>query len=213
MTNGCRTALLLLAPLLLLPASRSGAASPWTVRLHGAWVRPAADFHLAGDNPDRVDAAVADGGGLLGGLEYRFTPRLGVDLAAMSARLDTTLSLSPQSLGTQRATDTLDFQAWLLGLDLHLTPARRFDLYLGPRAARVRYGDATFNYPAIGFRTRYAIGNDRAWGGFLGLDVPRGRWSLGFGLLYLSTAAEPRGVDAKLTLDPLVATAGAGYRF
>jgi hypothetical protein len=183
------------------------------VRLQGVYLSPSATLHVEGENPDQVAAKADHGDGVLASLEYRFHRRLGAEVAVLRGRFDATLSLNPADLGLHRAADRLRFEPWMLGLDVHLTPDRPVDLYLGPRLAHVRYGRASFAFTDIAFRADYDLSADNAFGGFLGLDVPHGRWSVGLGVLYLPTTAKPRGADAALDVDMVAATLGVGYRF
>ncbi len=204
---------LVLTAALVLTASAPGAAGEIAVRLHGAYVSPSAAFRVGGENSDHVDATVDDGAGIVAGLEYRPHRRFGLEASAFHGSLDTTLSLAPESLGRHQATDRLTVLSWMLGANFHLTPERGFDLYLGPRLASNRYGSLTFDYPDIAFHSHYEIRDEQTLGGYLGVDVPRGSWSFGAGLLYLPATARPKEVDAKLRLDLTAATVGVGYRF
>jgi len=72
---------------------------------------------------------------------YRFSRRIEVELGYLDggeSSLDLTAQVLQQSL---RVESRLGFEALIAGLDVHLTPGHRVQLYAGPLLAFLRYGD------------------------------------------------------------------------
>jgi outer membrane protein W len=199
--------------------SRPAAAEtdPWRLRLGAVAAESTAD--------SQIDASY--GFGL--GLEYRLSPRLGLELG--------TLTTEPKSKEEfQFEDETVRLEARfrmtpvMAKLDLHLTPDSRVDLYVAPTAAYVRMSDLTVRVSAEDegqvFSVEQQIDTDDklAWGLSLGLDVP-----LGSGGSFLSLAAtylrlplsvrddegfsSDDGFSTDNDIDPLFVQIGYGLRF
>jgi outer membrane protein W len=156
------------------------------------------------------------------GLEYRATPRVGVELAVLSTSIDNELGIDFFGLAHVSIRSSLRVTPVLAQLDLHLTPGHRVDLVVAPVVGFVRYGDleTRVSGPEGSEAQRVATKDGFAWGAHLGFDVPLGGRGLLFtaGATYLKARVEPRtrsaeGGAPKLDLDPLFLQAGIGYRF
>jgi outer membrane protein len=211
-------ALLLGSAALPLAAADGGARDArWIVRGHGVWVSPTGD-EVEESRPipeDRSTLSVSDGAGFGLGLEYRWTPRLGVELGAMTADLDADFLLETGGV-VLTDTETIATTSYSLGLNLHFAPGRRADVYVGGFVAMTAFDDAIFLTEA-GLREKRAWDDDYGFGAALGLDVPfrpGGAWTFSASARYLLTILEAEdSTSGDLDLDPLIVTAGVGYRF
>ena len=121
----------------LLLAAAGSAAAPeqgWRVRVNGYWL-DASEGRVSPLNTayrSRVENASALGGGIAG--EFRFGPRLGVELGLLGgADNDYTVTFDA---GLLAATDTLAFNAACVGLNVHLTPGKKVGSGSEPRNGR-----------------------------------------------------------------------------
>lgn len=211
--------LTLLVTLLALPASASAEGNGWQVRINGLWVDPDVSFTDLDSNGDRVQAGADGGSGASLTFERRFSSRLGLEFGALYAEPD--LSLDASLGGTQfTASSSVTFTAVTAGLNIHLTPDKAVDLYLGPLVAQVLFGD-------VGLRARvagaalgqdFSANDDFAFGAQVGADVAFGDspWSLNLAAKYLDTSLEITDEDGEKTdlgFEPLILGVGFGYRF
>lgn len=196
----------------------------WIVRVGALWVDTELDFRQDDDGASiRLTGDAGFGFSLVG--EYRVSDRLGVELGAQWSENDLELRLTGETFCgstfcTVTASDSTRPLTLGLGLDIHLSPGRRADLYVGPVLAYVLYSDPTFR--ALGETLRASIDNELAWGGVVGLDVPFGNrgWHFSSSIRYLQAEADVTARDdegeagaASLDFDPLAVAIGFGYRF
>jgi outer membrane protein W len=182
----------------------------WRLKLDGIAAQP-----LIGDGGDP-----AYGGGV--GLEYRASRRLGVELSALTAEIEEEFTFGffddSVTIGT-----ALRMTPVLAKLNVHLTPDSRADLYLGPVAGRMMYGDfdVTVHSSLDGETVRGSVKteDDWTWGAHIGVDVPVGDRGLFFnaGATWLKAEVEiedpEEGGTFRSNLDPIIAQVGFGYRF
>ncbi|HEX6198996.1 MAG TPA: hypothetical protein VF150_01945 [Thermoanaerobaculia bacterium] len=218
--------LLLLSPAAAAQGASGAAKGSWTLRGFGAWL-DTDEFRFDSRSIDpfppviEFTFTVGDGPGAGLALEYRATRRIGVEALAIRAELEGEFRLvgfSP-SFPEQVVTDDVETDLYGLGLNIHLTPSRRFDVYAGPVVAYVKYGD--FNATVeLGFGTgtfEATFTDDTAYGAVLGADFPlggSGRWAVSGALrqLWYDSGNDEEGT-IEVGLDPLIATAGVAYRF
>jgi hypothetical protein len=205
--------LLALTVLLAVPAA---AAEPgWTVRLYGAWGRP--NVEVPGGVSD-FPIGVTSTGGLGGGagLEYRFGPWVGLGLDGLHARPDIVLEADLQG-GRRRVSDGLGFTPFSLGPVFHLTPGKAVDLTVTAMLALAVYGDLRF--AAEGQELRLQGGSDVGWGLGAAVEIHPGasKWAIHAGVRRYDSTPEFTNLDngavASATLNPVVLTFGAVYRF
>lgn len=159
------------------------------------------------------------GGGLGVNGEYRFSRRLGVDLGLFSGASVDIEAHTYRAGGTSWVTyDTLTFTPLTVGLDVHLTPDSRVDVYLCPLVALIRYGNLDTFVDSSGWRTGVDFDQDVAPGLAVGLGVPFGqkRWSFQANITYLDSSLEgrgPNGLRIDSGYDSTIFGAGVGYRF
>ena len=212
--------------LLCLAAAAAGTpllaedGSRWVLRGYGLWLSPAGDEVLVvrtgpGGAPERTTHSITeDGTGLGLALEFLWTPRLGVELGALAAELDTDFRL--ETGGTSLTdTETMGITAYTLGVNWHLRPGRRVEASLGAWTALSFYDDVIFLTEA-GRREKVFVDDDYGFGAKAALDVPFGReraWRFSSELRYLVTILESEVSGQDLDLSPLILAAGVGYRF
>lgn len=165
------------------------------------------------------------------GLGYRISPRLGVELDVLSSKLEDRMTFGFFDDQLLTIESSLRMTPVLAGLDFHLTPGRRADLYMGPVLGLVRYDDIELEFggdllegetvPVQRVQTKDGF----AWGARLGVDVPLGRRGAFFtaSATYLKAEVEVEGFDdpeigeaedfGSFDLDPFLAQIGFGYRF
>lgn len=170
---------------------------------------------LAAELPggERFRFSAEDGIGLAVELEYRLRPRLGLEIAALTADLDAEFSIAPGG-ATLTDTEQAIFELYSAGVNYHLTPGRHLDLHVGAFAAITYFDDVIFLTEA-GRSDKLVFDDDVGFGLKLGLDRPlgaAGRWQVSAGLRYLSAILEGEAAGQDADLDPLILTVGIGYR-
>ena len=202
----------------LATETRTAGEAHWQLRFGGVGVATDLGYDTVGD------ARYSEGGatGLGISAEYRFAHRLGAEFGIAAA------------VGIDGYTYPYDFNTFSFvpltaGLNFHLTPDRKVDVYLGPVLAWVHYEDLTFTvYPGVhshhwpywlpGVHENLRVEDDFALGANLGFDVRFGdsRWSFCTALKYLATnldATDFEGRRVDVDLGPVILSVGAGYRF
>ncbi len=189
----------------------------WIVRGYAARVDSSGDeFNTVtpavGDFPEeRTKFSIGNATGFGGAVEYLFRPNWGVELDAMLADLDTMFVFDIGPLWGMDHQD-VDFQPISLGINYHLTPDKRADVFLGAFVSAVDYGDATYSDLDLSFRND--LGSDTGFGAKVGVDIPfswESPWAITGSLRYIATSAEVDNVD--LDVDPLIFTLGLAYKF
>ncbi len=147
--------------------------------------------------------------------EYRWTERLGLEIGAVYARspdVDDKTGADGSEIG-----EGPGFFPLLAGINFHLVDSDNLDLYAGPRAAFVSFGD--FDLEIDGVRTDFEVDDEFAWGATIGLNYRVGgsRWAFLAEATYLDVDMKvtERGTDsASVTgFDPLMVNIGASYSF
>lgn len=159
-----------------------------------------------------------DGSGAGLAVEYRATRRLGFEALAILADLEGEFRLRhidpagpDEVVRRDVATDLYG-----IGLNVHLTPGRRFDIYVGPLVALVRYDDFRPRPLAGGARFTADLDDDTATGVTLGADMalgPSGRWAVSGAVRQLWSSVERAESGRELDVDPLIASLGLAYRW
>jgi outer membrane protein W len=161
-------------------------------------------------------------------LEYRASRRLGVQLGVLTSEIDSEFGFEFFDLDLLVIESRLRMTPVLARLDVHLTPDRKVDLYMGPVLGYVRYGDIKTEVRSDVFGNEpISVGRVRtrdgfAWGAQIGMDIPMGSRGTFFtlGATYLQAEVETSEetdegalVDSSFDLNPFVVQAGFGYRF
>lgn len=212
--------LLLTSALLAMPTSAAAQDDGWQLRIGGVWVDPDVNFSDVDSDGDRVEAGADSEIGFGLALERRFSPRLGIELGALYAEPDITLDADLAGGPQFSVSDGVSFTAITAGLNIHLTPDKSVDLYLGPLLAYVLYGDIGFRAQVAGqpLVEDFSSDDDFALGAQIGADIPfgDGPWSLNVAAMYLDTqlaVTDDEGEVTNLGFDPLILKVGFGYHF
>jgi len=224
LSAACLIVGLILCPLAVTAAPAGQDAGTWTVRGFGAWVGTTGDALRSGPPIDNFAPVVEfsltldDGTGAGLALEYRATRRLGIEALAVLADLDADFRLRVFDQGVSVSQETRDLSTDILGLglNLHLTPQRRIDVYAGPLVALVRYGDVTADFAGGEFIILADFEDDTAFGVTLGADIAlgsSGRWACSLALRRLWSSAKVADSIFEVDVDPLIASAGLAYRW
>ncbi|MCP4201182.1 MAG: porin family protein [bacterium] len=210
---------MLVAALLALPASASAETDTgWQIRFYAA----AIDMSDAPSGTNDYSGSSFDldvGAGVGFNAEYRFTPRLGVDLGILSgAGVDVETGTSWTGNPGWMTSDTVTFTPLTLGLDIHLTPDERVDFYVCPLVAMIQYGSLAVRNGPTGVSTEWDFDEDFAVGAALGLGIPFGqnRWSFETSLTYLESSIDGSnrdGLRLGSDYDSTIFGFGFGYRF
>jgi outer membrane protein W len=147
-------------------------------------------------------------------VEYRWRPRLGVELGALVADVDSGFRLESGS-ATVTDVETMGIESVSLGLNWHLAPERRFDFTLGVFVAQTTFDDVIF-LTEVGRPMKLTFDDDHGFGVKAALEAPfrrGGPWVVGFELRYLITILESEIAGQDLDLDPVLVLVGVGYRF
>jgi len=198
----------------------------WTVRGFGAWIDTEGferRSHSLHDFPVFSSVlTIGDGDGVGLSLEYRITRRIGVEALALEGELDGEFRLvfTDPPNPEQRVTQGVGTELYGLGVNLHLTPGRRVDAYVGPVVAEIRYDDFSgfinCGHPLTRCTFQTTFSDDTALGMTLGADVTLGntdRWALSAAVRQLWSDPEDELERTELEMDPLIVTAGVAFRF
>ncbi len=195
-------------------APRGGA---WVFRFFGAAADSSGDSVMTG--PVRQDPSdllspfvttkrmIGDGDGFGLGLERLIGERYGVELDAVFLDLDGNRVLDVGEDWTM-SNPGVGLDAISLGFNVHLTPDKKHDIFVGPFISNVSYSAGAFNATEPGF------GSETGFGAKLGADFYFGwssPWALSTSIRYLAASAGDGGNE--FDIDPLIGTIGLGYRF
>lgn len=193
-----------------------GEEKGWSLRANFYWVDP--DGRSSEVEPDGVrvvtDASSSFGFGVTA--EYRFSRRLGTEFGFLGASaVDFEVRQQLPSGPVITFIDTTTFVPYFAGLNLHLTPGKKTDVYIGALLAYVTYSDLRITAPPGSVRV--GLDRDIAPGFLVGLDVPAKdkSWFFNASVRYMiadfSTTLE--GTRESVDFDPLIVGVGFGYRF
>ena len=160
------------------------------------------------------------------GLEYRVSDRLGFTLTGLITKFEEELEFDFFEVASLSIESELSATPVLVQLDWHLTPHHRVDLFLGPVAGYVLYGDQKVHLRGVADGEVIADGfsvpvqDGFAWGAQLGVNIPFGqsRAFLTARATYLKAEVEADVPADELgaphfDLDPLAVQLGVGFRF
>ena len=189
----------------------------WILRGYGAQVNPGGDRvkQARADNSERFAWDTSDGTGLGLGLERVLGCRLGLEIAALFADLDSQLEYDTATDWVHDDQD-ISFRPLTLGLNYHLTPDSRVDVFIGPFIGLAQFDDATYN--VLGRSFTVDADDTFTWGLQLGVDIPfvaDGPWAFTGAVKYFDLDLEGSGLlqDFEVGIDPTVLAAGIAYRF
>ncbi len=198
----------------------------------GLWIARGFGVKLDGDDsvfqssflPDgrnlRDHASLEGGTGIGFSLERLLTDRMGLEFGVMFADLEARLMRDIDEAWETAEAD-IDVMPITLGLNFHLTPSKRFDLFIGPMVALVQLDDVSLR--VLGDTVRGQSEDEFTWGARLGIDVPFSStgdgWGLTAGVGYLDLSADfgdegdNEDDEVEFAIDPLIFNLGLSYRF
>lgn len=197
--------------------NRESRCGQWVFRFFGAGADTSGDSIMTG--PVREDPndllspfvstkrMIGDGTGFGLGLERLINDRFGVELDAVFIDLDGDRVVDHGEDWTM-SSPGVGFDAISLGLNVHLTPAKKYDIFVGPFISNVSYSAGAFNATEEGFGSETGIGAKLGADFYFGWESP---WALATSIRYLAASAGDDGNE--FDVDPLVATVGLGFRF
>jgi outer membrane protein W len=198
------------------PATASAEDNPWHLRLSMISMDPSGTSVTVSDTGESISYSNTNGTGFGIDLEYRASKRLGIDFGVFSASpsIDVEVGYQPFTIS---ASGDLKITPICAALNVHLTPNSRFDLYIGPLLAYVRYGGFKLA-AAPGLVETFTTEHDFGVGGVVGLDIGlgSGQWSLNAAVRYIDTtleAASSDGGPGRTDIDPTIYSLGVGVRF
>lgn len=148
--------------------------------------------------------------GFSSGFEHVFFDRVGIDFNIAYSKHDLELTMDGTSVEVANIKMMMPVT---VGVNFHMVRNRIVDLYAGPFAGYVFYGDIDWEEGSV---PSLSVDNDFAMGAVLGLDLSITKRGLIFtsAVKYLKTQASPDipGFD-EIDLDPWVIQLGLGYRF
>jgi hypothetical protein len=217
---------LLTLTLTLAPAATASTATEkggWSLRLAALYNRPDSATQSGGASQAfRLEGDFAGAAGLAVAAERRLTRRLGVELGV--SRSDPSFSLRgiPQVAQVPAFDAESDVGTWIatLGLDVHLTPERGFDLWVAPLLGWVRTESFTLGIEELATEARFGSGDDVAYGAQVGAVIPVSHRSGVYSSLTLLDADldvadrdDPDGPGLQAAYDPLLFAVGFSTRF
>jgi opacity protein-like surface antigen len=200
---------------LAAPAMAAADVDPgWRLRVSVASIDFDSGLTSRSDYGIDVGAALAING------EYRFNRRLGLDLGAFGGGgVDVTGRRSWIGWSEHNVYDTVSLSGLTAGLDVHLTPDSRVDLYICPMVAIMEFGSLAFETGPSGLRSGIDFDADLAVGASLGLGVPfgdRSSWSFNAQLTHLESTlngGDHTGLRIDQDYNATMFGVGFGYRF
>ena len=214
---------------LVLVLSTPAAAQPddkWILRLDIAGLNQTGGSAVAGPGESSFNLGTGGGAGFSAALEYRFGPRLGLEIGAMLTGLGSDLAFSSRP---PAASMNLGSFVPLSGaLNVHLTPQSAVDVYAGPMVVYSIMSGISMQSSSARceglFRTacrslRVGSSTDLGLGLQAGIDIPFGqrRWGFHSSIRYMHVSQELSlaGLDGQhsLELNPVVVSAGLSVKF
>ena len=166
------------------------------------------------ENGDTFRADLEGGAGIGLRSEYQWSLWLGVEFGFFSgANVDISIGSSNSS-----SLEVSTFVPYTVGLDVHLTPGTRVDLYLGPQVAWVSYSGITARYGSGSSEVDLSVDTQAGPAAILGLDILMGarkKWMFQLNVRYFDTSIESDTSAGRVEgdFDPPVYSLGFGYRF
>jgi outer membrane protein W len=194
----------------------AAAASWWQLVLDFSWIDPSGS-RISTNAGGQVSGTNFDSGVGAGiRAEYHFSNRFGVEIGVLgTVNVDVSVGSPGGTFGSNVAVSS--FTPVTLGFNVHLTPDRPVDLYVGPLLALSNYGKVDVSTGMGTATTTVSIDNDVGYGAILGLDLPLGDhgWLVQANLRYIVTEMKDSGGAISFSGDfnPVIFSVGLGYRF
>ena len=200
----------------LCPTNADAGDSPWRIRAFGLSMNPTGDTVVVPDTGERIPYDAGNGYGFGIDLEYRASRHFGIDFGVLTAT--PVIDVLIDEVGVISASAQPRITPIYAGLNVHLTPDSRFDLYIGPLLAYVIYSSFDLVVDPWFLTEGFVTQNDFGIGVNLGLDIRLGDggWLLTAAFKYLDTTLEASPPDESIgrtDIDPMIFSIGVGYRF
>lgn len=177
------------------PAS---AETSWQLRIGGLWFDSDGASQQVLIDGGRAESIIEPDFGLTATTEFRFNDRIGIEFGAIligSPELRAQIDSGFESIEVR---DSFDMHVLGAGINFHLTPDRKVDVYLDPFIGHAIFSDLVF--VVTDDDVRFGVGDELAYGAVIGIDVPfEERWSFNAAVRYFDLEIEPRdlaGVNA-----------------
>jgi outer membrane protein W len=205
-----------LAALCATPAASAQQAEGWSVRAAGVYYDPAGDSFVdtfLSDGATGVYTVEDAGTGFGLFVAYRWSPRWSVEAGGLLTEVDNDYAFTLDGQ-TVLDTDSVEVETYLVGVDWHFAPASRTDWTVGLFVAETSFTDAVF-LTEVGRTLERSFDDDHGFGVKLGgaWNLGASGWFAGLDARYLVTMQEGEIGGQDLDLDPLIVSAGVGYRF
>lgn len=201
---------------ILYPVASEGGESPWRLRVSVLSMNPTGDTVYVPESGERIDYNADSGFGYGFDLEYRASRSLGIDFGAFTA--SPAIDVLIDEVGVISASAKPKITPVFVALNIHLTPDRPVDVYIGPLLAYVFYSSFDLVVDPWFLTEGFVADDDVGIGIALGLDVRLGEggWLLNAAFKYLDTtlvASPPDEGIGRTDIDPMIFSVGIGYRF
>ncbi len=210
------TLFILFVGLATMPVEVYAEDERWVLRFAVVSMDPGGTSVVVPETGEEISYSSSSGIGLGIDLEYRASKRLGIDFGVLSASPNVDVEVGEEPFTVSGSGD-LNTTPLYAALNIHLTPDSRFDLYVGPLVAYVKY-DGFKLAAGPGLIEEFTTENDFAFGGVVGLDIGLGdgRYVLNAAVRYIDTTLEATSSDGglgKTDIDPTIYSVGVGFRF
>ena len=200
----------------LCPTNADAGDSPWQIRISGLSMNPTGSSVFVAGSGERIHYSADNGYGFGIDLEYRASRRLGIDFGVLTAT--PVIDVLIDEVGVISASAKPRITPVYAGLNVHLSPDSRFDLYIGPLLAYVVYSSFDLVVDPWFLTEGFVTRNDFGIGVNLGFDIRLGDggWLLTAAFKYLDTTLEASPPDESIgrtDIDPMIFSVGFGYRF
>lgn len=190
------------------------AGAPWRVHLEIGILDPESGSIALGATG--VFASLDSGNYTGVRLEHMVSHRIGVEFGVLNGRGLSTRSASGAGNTTFEGATLIGYAPYLFGINLHLSPERPLDLYVGLHLVNADHGDLKMSVRENGVTSIVPVSSGVGLGISAGVDVPVGDkgWLVHGGLRYLRlkfdyATAQPQ----RHTFHSYSLHVGVGYRF
>lgn len=193
--------------------------SRWIVRGTAAYSVVADDQAvLVSSSPapaETVIHRITDGAGISVEIEYMWTDRIGLEIAAIYSFHDSEGRIE-NAAGTFDTTDNMDLSTYTYGANYHFATAGSNRWSVGAFIPVMFSSDADLIFSELDRTEVFRFDQDYGFGAKLAFDHSfgsDGKWSLNVALRYMALILESEEPGGDFDVNPLVLTAGVGYRF
>ncbi len=206
---------------MLIGSSIDAQETRWIIRGGGLYAATAGDesVSIATLAPpltqERTTNRISDGPGLIVGVEYLLTERLGLEIVYLSTSHDSDVVVV-NDLGSFTATDSIGLRTFTFGAIYHFPTHGRALWSVGGYLAETFSDDVVVNLPALGRTETLSFDQDYGLGVKAGMDLPFATgspWTFSIEGRYMFTILESEAAGSDLDLNPAILSLGVSYRF